>query len=114
MSVWNDRNAVLIDAARRGVAYWNGLESRGVAASPEAVANLGALGGALPDHPQDPLAVLALLDDYGSPATVLSAGGRYFGLVIGGALPAAVGANVLAAAWDRNAGMRVMSPVASA
>ncbi|HYL95994.1 MAG TPA: aminotransferase class V-fold PLP-dependent enzyme, partial [Terriglobales bacterium] len=47
----------------------------------------------------------------GSPATVASTGGRYFGFVNGGALPAAMAANWLAGAWDQNAGLSVMSPV---
>jgi glutamate/tyrosine decarboxylase-like PLP-dependent enzyme len=51
-----------------------------------------------------------LLDEVGSPATVASAGRRYFGFVTGGALPATVAANMLAAAWDQNVGLRVMSP----
>jgi glutamate/tyrosine decarboxylase-like PLP-dependent enzyme len=56
---------------------------------------------------------LALLDEVGSPATVATTGGRYFGFVIGGSLPAALAANWLAGAWDQNAAMRVMSPVAT-
>jgi len=61
----------------------------------------------------DPSEVLALLDDIASPATVATTGGRYFGFVIGGSLPAALGANWLAGAWDQNASMQVMSPVAA-
>jgi len=54
--------------------------------------------------------VLALLDDYGSPATVASAGGRYFGFVTGGAMPVTVAAQYLAAAWDQNCFSFVSSP----
>src|SRR2546430_5661280 len=42
-------------------------------------------------HPTDPSTVIALLDEIGSPATMASAGGRFFGFVVGGALPAAGG-----------------------
>jgi glutamate/tyrosine decarboxylase-like PLP-dependent enzyme len=72
------------------------------------------LGGSLPEDPQDPAAVLALLDEVGSPATVVNAGGRFFGFVNGGAVPASLAANVLGAAWDQNASLRVMSPVGAA
>ena len=61
----------------------------------------------------DPAATLALLDEAGSAATVASAGGRYFGFVIGGSYPVAVAANWLATAWDQDAALPVMSPVAA-
>jgi glutamate/tyrosine decarboxylase-like PLP-dependent enzyme len=58
--------------------------------------------------------VLEELDTIGSPATVANAGGRYFGFVIGGSLPAALAANILAAAWDQNAVLEVTSPLGAA
>lgn len=42
-----------------------------------------------------------------------SAGGRFFGWVIGGTLPAAVGADWLTSAWQQNAAMYACSPAAS-
>jgi glutamate/tyrosine decarboxylase-like PLP-dependent enzyme len=44
---------------------------------------------------------------------VASTGGRYFGYVIGGALPASIAANWLVGAWDQNAALRAMSPIAA-
>jgi glutamate/tyrosine decarboxylase-like PLP-dependent enzyme len=103
--------AVFIEASRRAVEYLTYIRGRSVFPLPEAVQSLELLGGLVPDSPRDPLQVLDLLDRAGSAATVANSGGRYFGFVCGGALPAARAANVLAAAWDQNVGLRVLSPV---
>lgn len=104
---------LLADAAERAIHYLEGLGQRSVAPDESALAGLRLFDEPLPDGPSDPMATVALLDDAGSPATVASAGGRYFGFVIGGSLPVAVAANWLATAWDQNNALPIMSPVAA-
>lgn len=98
----------------RAKRYAAALQGRRVFPSAEAIEKLGSLDVPLQDDPLPPARVLSLLDEVGSPATVASSGGRYFGFVIGGALPAALAANFLAGVWDQNAALEVASPVAAA
>jgi glutamate/tyrosine decarboxylase-like PLP-dependent enzyme len=105
---------LLHDAATRADRYLAGLPRQPVFPAPEALARLAELGGPLPDDSTNPAGVLALLDEVGSPATVASAGPRYFGFVTGGVLPAALAANWLGGAWDQNAFSYISSPVGSA
>jgi glutamate/tyrosine decarboxylase-like PLP-dependent enzyme len=101
-------------AASRAAAYLARVPDRRVAPDEGAVAGLRELDVPFPDDPLPPADVVALLDRVGSPATVAAAGGRYFGFVNGGALPASVAAGWLAAAWNQNASLRVMSPAGAA
>jgi len=105
---------LLLDAARRAAQYLGTIADRRVWPSAEAVAGLAATAGPLPEEPTAPQEVLAALDRIGSPATVATQGGRYFGFVTGSAQPAALAASWLTSAWNQNAAMRVMSPAAAA
>jgi len=105
---------LLQDAARRAALYLEGLPTRSVEPAAESVAALRSLRIPFPERSLPPEKVLALLDEVGSPATVATAGPRYFGFVTGGSLPASVASSVLAAAWDQNAAFLVGSPIAAA
>jgi len=104
---------ILHDAALRAHRYLDGLNTRPVCPDPGAVAALHELNAPLPPEASDPAETLALLDTAVSPATMAMAGPRFFGFVIGGALPVTVAANWLAAAWDQNAALYEVTPGAS-
>jgi glutamate/tyrosine decarboxylase-like PLP-dependent enzyme len=103
-------NRLLEDAARRAAEYLDALPTRAVAPLPAAILRLRDLEEPLPEHPQSPEAVLRRIDEIGSPATAAMAGGRFFGFVIGGALPITVASNWLATAWDQNAALHGPTP----
>ena len=101
---------LLENTAQRAISYLEALNDRGVAPEPEAVKKLATLDLPLTDDATPPEQVIKLLDEVCSPATMAMAGPRFFGFVIGGALPAALGANWLAAAWDQNTGLHNATP----
>jgi glutamate/tyrosine decarboxylase-like PLP-dependent enzyme len=105
---------LLEDASRRSIAYLRSLEKGRAFPDAKSLATLAKLQESMPEGPTNPRKVLAWLDKIASPATVASAGGRYFGFVTGGSLPVTVAANWLACAWDQCAGLEVLSPPASA
>jgi len=102
---------LLNQAAQIAARYLETLDQRGVAATSEALAGLAELDQPLQDAPQNPAAVLEMLDRIGSPATTAVAGRRFFGFVTGGSLPATLAANWLAGAWDQCPGIFAASPI---
>ena len=104
---------LLRTTAERAIRYLRELPERSVAPEVDALIGLERFDEPLPDGPDDPERVIALLDEAGSPATMATAGPRFFGFVIGGSHPVAVAADWLATAWDQNAGAFTASPVAA-
>lgn len=101
---------LLTDAANRAIRYVEAVNDRPVRPDPNAVVGLKRWDLPLQDGPIDPALVLKELDDVGSDATMAMSGGRFFGFVIGGSLPASVAASWLAAAWDQNTGLSTITP----
>src|SRR5256885_11395816 len=99
---------LLRTTAERAARYLAGLKDRGVAPTREALANLGRLDEAFPEHPTDPTTVIRLLDDIGSPATMASAGGCFFRFAVRGALPPAAAGGHPAPPAGQNARILVL------
>ena len=100
-------------AVEKATRYVDSVRERRVSPASSALGALSRFHEPFPSGPCDPAEVLKQLDALGSPATAATTGGRYFGFVTGGMLPAALVASWMAAAWNQNAGLRVMSPVAA-
>ncbi len=108
------KSELLLDAATRAARYVSTERERPVVPSQAAIDRLGSIDfNATLDRPLDAGDVIAMLDEIGGGATVTNTGGRYFGFVTGGVEPVGLAASVLAGAWDQNAALPVMSPIAA-
>ncbi len=106
-------NKLLGLAKEYAVKYLHELPEKRAFPDAAALSELEKLSIPLPASSTEPEEVLEVLNKVGSPNTVASNGGRYFGFVFGGTLPVALAANWLASAWDQNAVFKISSPIAA-
>jgi glutamate/tyrosine decarboxylase-like PLP-dependent enzyme len=107
------RSAALDRARHHAMTWLDSLDRRAVPPSADADEIAGRLGD-LPDEPTPAAEVVDLLAEACDPGLVAIPSGRFFGMVIGGALPAALGADWLTSAWEQNVGLRALTPAAAA
>lgn len=100
-------------AQQYGFEYLDTMRERNIFPTEEAINNLEQFVEALPSSPSNGIDVIKMLHLYGAPATLPMIGGRYFGFVNGGVVPAAMAAKCLSTFWDQNAAMYALSPIAS-
>jgi glutamate/tyrosine decarboxylase-like PLP-dependent enzyme len=108
-----DWKGPLSEAMERALGYLGGLPERPVGDQARRSELQAALGGPLPEAPGDPREVIAALATAAEPGLLASPSGRFFGFVVGGAMPAALAADWLTSTWDQNAGLFVLGPAAS-
>lgn len=106
-----EQDALLTWAAERGIRYRDSVGVARVTPTATGPTLREALGGPLPTGPADPFAVVHHLADTLEAGGLMGmASGRFFGFVIGGAVPAALGADWLVSAWDQNSGLFAPTP----
>src|SRR5690348_6109466 len=101
---------VLERTLAHALAYLEHLEDTPVGATASLAELRQRFGGQLPNAGAEATQVIDELVADAAGGIVGSAGGRFFGWVIGGSLPAALAADWLTAAWDQNAASYACAP----
>lgn len=100
-------------ALHEALSHLDDLKRSSVSATESVYELRRRLGKPLANEGVPPEQVVAELVDNVRGGLLGTAGGRFFGWVIGGALPAAVAADWMASAWDQNAGLYATGPAAA-
>lgn len=109
----DETHDVLRRTADLAIRYLEEIDERPAFPQVDADELRSRLSVPLPIHETDPEQVVEDLASAAGPGLVAGAGGRYFGFVTGGSVPAALAADWLAATWDQNAFSYLSSPAAA-
>lgn len=107
------RSDIFQKAESYGLEYLSQVLNRNVFPTQQALAELNQFEGPMPSQSSDANEIIDSLHQFGSPATVTTSGGRYFGFVTGSAVPASLAAKNLSIFWDQVSALQVMSPISS-
>ncbi|RZI93135.1 MAG: aspartate aminotransferase family protein [Microbacterium sp.] len=105
----DERRQALDAAHAAAVRFLDTLDERPVWPRATLDDMLSAFDGPLPDDGDAAAAIIDELAVRADPGLVAIPGGRFFGFVIGGTLPAALAADWLVSAWDQNSGSSTMT-----
>ncbi len=105
---------VLRIAATHAQIWLDSIPSRDVNPRKSANEIQKKFGSELPDGPTDPADVIEKLATEGEAGLMAMGSGRFFGWVIGGTLPASLGADWLVSTWDQNSASRIATPTTAA
>jgi len=106
-------NPELKRAAELAAEYIGSFDHRNVSEEPDPEALRERLYKELTADGLPPLQVINELAEDASDGLLNSAGGRFFGWVIGGSIPVSIAADWLTSAWDQNAAAYACSPSAA-
>jgi glutamate/tyrosine decarboxylase-like PLP-dependent enzyme len=107
------QQATLERAAELAVSYLDSLDAAPVCSTAPLAELRHRFSRPLPDEGVDPVTVIDELARDAAGGLLGSAGGRFYGWVIGAGLPSALAADWLTATWDQNAGLYACGPAAA-
>jgi len=102
----------LFEMARKfAYEYIDQTEETDVFPSAEALEKLAHFNHPLQSETLSANEIMQQFYEFGTPGAVRQTGGRYFGFVNGGAVPASLGVKWLSDVWDQNGGLFYTSPI---
>ena len=100
-------------ALKHALSYLDNLDESPVSATATLDELRSGLYKPLPDTGIESTEIINELVNDTKGGLLGSAGGRFFGWVIGGSVPAALAADILTSAWDQNAALYATAPAAA-